>query len=78
MNTDHPQLAVAIKNTDVEDVTFRRLAYEVAFFEYAIGLAYLLDEKRQYFETNEPIYDIRMTVNRIATSAAAMYARRSE
>ena len=37
INLDHPQLVAAIGLGDSDDPVFRRLAYEVAFSEYAIA-----------------------------------------
>ena len=42
INLDHPQLVSAKGSSSTEDPTFRRLAYEVAFTEYAIAISYEL------------------------------------
>ena len=73
INLDHPQLKAAKSLGGVNEPTFRRLSYEVAFSEYALGLAYLMDDQGQYIDTFEPIRDIRETLNRISRSAARLY-----
>jgi hypothetical protein len=52
---------------------FRRLAYEVAFSEYAIALASELVNHGEYIDPSDPIVDIRETLNRVARQAAALY-----
>ena len=74
INLDHPQLAAARGLESVEDAAFRRLAYEVAFSEYAIALASELAARDEYLDPSDPIVDIRETLNRIARKAANLYA----
>lgn len=73
INLDHPQIAAAKKGRGAEDPTFRRLAYEVAFSEYAMALASELDNRGEYLDPSDPIFDIRDTINRIARQAASLY-----
>jgi hypothetical protein len=70
---DHPQIAAALQLTNTEDAVFRRLAYEVAFTEYAIALASELAGTGYFLDVMEPVTEIRETVNRLARSAAALY-----
>jgi hypothetical protein len=51
-----------------------RLAYEVAFSEYAIALSAELNDNDEYTDTSDPIVDIRETINRIARKAASLYS----
>jgi hypothetical protein len=74
INLDHPQIAAAKGMAGIEDPTFRRLAYEVAFSEYAIALASELAAKNWYMDPAYPITDIRDTLNRLARAAASLYA----
>jgi hypothetical protein len=74
INIDHPQLVAARGIGTTEDVTFRRLAYEVAFTEYAIALAYELALRGEFMDFDEPVGEIRDTVNRLATKGASLYA----
>lgn len=73
INLDHPQLAAALSSSGREDPKFRRLAYEVAFTEYSIALVHELDAAKYYFEVQEAIYDVRVTLNRVSRAAAALY-----
>ena len=75
VNLDHPQIAAALSIGGVDDVAFRRLAYEVAFSEYSIALASELAAENYYRDLTDPIFDIRETLNRISRSAAALYAK---
>jgi hypothetical protein len=74
VNLDHPQIAAAIQGRDPEDAVFRRLAYEVAFAEYAIAVASELDNRGEYIDASDPIVDIRETINRVARAAASLYS----
>lgn len=74
INLDHPQLAAAKGLDTIESPTFRRLAYEVAFAEYAVALASELAGRDEYIDPSDPIVDIRETMNRIARKAAGLYA----
>lgn len=77
INLDHPQLVAAVGLGSTEDPMFRRLTYEVAFSEYAIALASELENRGHYIDPSDPIVDIRLTLNRVARKAAAMYSEQS-
>jgi hypothetical protein len=78
LNLDHPQLAAAKGTGPTEDPNFRRLAYEVAFTEYAIALATELAQLDGYFyELTDPIFEIGDTLNRLARKGAHLYAAMS-
>jgi hypothetical protein len=74
VNLDHPQIDAALKGHGVEDPVFRRLAYEVAFSEYAIALAMELDHREEFIDPQDAIVEIRETIHRIARVAAPLYA----
>jgi histidine kinase/DNA gyrase B/HSP90-like ATPase len=74
INLEHPQLVAAIGVRDTDDPLFRRLAYEVAFSEYAIALASELEGRGHYIDPSDPIVDIRLTLNRLARKAALLYS----
>ncbi len=74
INLDHPQVAAAKGLGPVDQPTFRRLAYEIAFSEYAIALATELERQGEYFDLTDPIVDIRGTLNRLARRGAALYS----
>ncbi len=73
VNLEHPQITAALSVGGIEDAAFRRLAYEVAFSEYAIGLAVELARSGYFIDMRQPITEIRDTMNRLATRAAALY-----
>lgn len=73
INLDHPQLQKALASRSTEDVVFKRLAYEVAFTEYAIALSSELASQGAYLDPFDPISDIRETIHRIANRAAHLY-----
>lgn len=74
VNLDHPQIKAALGSGGSDDPIFRRLAYEVAFSEYAIALASEMAAVSYYLDVSEPIVDIRETLNRLARRAATLYA----
>jgi hypothetical protein len=73
VNLDHPQVAAARQLGSTDDPSFRRLAYEVAFAEYAIALASELAANNEYLDPSDPIVDIRECLNRLARKAAILY-----
>jgi anti-sigma regulatory factor (Ser/Thr protein kinase) len=75
INLDHPQIAAARSTGSIDDPTFRRLSYEVAFSEYAIAFASERAGCNFYIDVTEPIYDIRDTLNRLSRSAAGLYSK---
>lgn len=74
VNLDFPQIAVARRSHGTENAIFKRLAYEVAFSEYAVALAVELANRDEYIDPSDPIVDIRETLNRVARQAAELYA----
>lgn len=74
INLEHPQLLAAKGKRAVEDPVFRRLAYEVAFSEYAVALASELAARDEYIDPSDPIFDIRETLNRVARKGALLYS----
>ncbi len=74
INLEHPQIAAARQGREVEDPTFRRLVYEVAFFEYAVALSYELDNRGELIDPSEAIFEVRDAVNRVARQGAQLYA----
>jgi hypothetical protein len=75
INLEHPQFAAAQSLGSIEDVSFRRLAYEVAFAEYAIALSVEKSAQGEFLEPGEVFYDIRETLNRVARKGAALYSK---
>lgn len=74
INLDHAQVAAAKGSVGIDDIGFKRLSYEIAFVEYAIALAQELAARQEYIDLTDPIYDIRETINRVATKSAMLYS----
>lgn len=75
VNLDHPQVRAALGTDNVTDPTFRRLAYEVAFTEYAVAIHMEMALNDQYIDMTDPIVDIQDTIDRISRRTAALYER---
>lgn len=74
INLEHPQLVSARGGGGIDEPMFRKLAYEVAFTEYAIALSSELAQRGEYLDPSDPIYEIRETVNRLARRGASLYS----
>ena len=73
INLDHQLVAAALGEGSVEDTTFRRLSYEIAFSEYAMGLGYEVSQQDPNMAPDDLLYEVRSTLNRISTAAVALY-----
>jgi hypothetical protein len=74
INLEHPQIAAALGGGGINDLNFRRLAYEVAFSEYSIALAQEKNALGEYGDDpSDAIWEIRNTLNRMARRAAELY-----
>jgi hypothetical protein len=73
INLDHALVAAALGDGNVEDTTFRRLSYEIAFSEYAMGLGYEISQQDPNIPADDLLYEVRSTLNRISTAAVALY-----
>ena len=75
INKDHPTVAAALGDGNVEDLGFRRLSYEIAFGEYSIALGYEMARYDPEIPADDLLYEVRTTLNRIARSSAALYKK---
>lgn len=73
INLDNPVLAAALGEGGVEEQTFRRLSYEVAFSEYSLALGYEMAKKDPDMPADDLLYEVRHSLNRISNAAAALY-----
>ena len=73
INLKHPLVMAALGDGHVEDTTFRRLSYEIAFSEYAMGLGYELSQQDPNMPPDDLLYEVRSTLNRISTAAVTLY-----
>jgi hypothetical protein len=75
VNLEHPQLAAALNVGGIDDVAFRRLAYEVAFAEYSIALSFEMANDGHFTDPQGAITSVREGINRMASLAAGtLYA----
>jgi len=74
INLQHPQVAAALGNATIDDPLFRRLAYEIAFFEYTVALAQEMIRAGACYDLTDPVVEIREAMNRLARKAASLYA----
>jgi hypothetical protein len=73
INLDHPLVSAALGEGKVEDTTFRRLSYEIAFSEYSMGLGYEISQQDPNIPADDLLYEVRSTLNRISTAAVSLY-----
>ena len=73
INLDHAVVKAALADGKVEDPTFRRLSYEIAFSEYAMALGYEEVMEDPNIPADDVLYQVRSSLNRIAAAAAALY-----
>jgi hypothetical protein len=74
INLDHPMVAAAKAATGINDVSFRRLAYEIAFTQYALALAREVYEKDPAITADDALYEVRDALRRVTAMAAPIYA----
>jgi hypothetical protein len=73
INLDHPVLAAALADGNVEDPSARRLSYEIAFSEYSMALGYELLKQDPNMPADDLLYEVRSSLNRVALAAAPLY-----
>ena len=73
INLDHPVVVAALGEGNVQDRSFQRLSYEIAFTEYAMALGYEDCQQDPNIPGDDLLYDLRTHLNRISTAAAPLY-----
>lgn len=73
INLDHPVVKAALGDGVVEEPAFRRLSYEIAFSEYAMGLGYEIFRQDVNIPADDLLYEVRSSLNRVAGAAAQLY-----
>jgi hypothetical protein len=73
INLDHVVVTAALGDGKVEDLTFRRLSYEIAFSEYAMALGYEICKQDPNIPADDILYEVRTSLNRISAAAASLY-----
>jgi len=74
INLDHPAVKNALRSGGIEEPNFKRLSYEIAFTEYSMALGYEMSERDPDIPGDDLLYEVRSTLNRVAASAADLYA----
>jgi hypothetical protein len=73
INLDHPMVEAAIGLGGVDDLTFRRLAYEIAFGQYALAVSQEFLKRDPDLTADDVLYEVRDTMRRITRRAANLY-----
>lgn len=73
INLDHPVLKNALIEGSIEDVSFKRLSYEIAFSEYAIAFGYEKAKQDPDMPSDDLLFEVRSTLNRVSARAASLY-----
>jgi hypothetical protein len=73
INLDHAVLKNALKEGNIEDASFKRLSYEIAFSEYAIAFGYEKAKQDPDMPSDDLLFEVRSTLNRVSSRAAALY-----
>jgi hypothetical protein len=66
INLDHPQIAVAARDSGIDSKQFRAITYEVAFVEYAIALGHEKLNHDEFYSGQDALWDIRNCINRVS------------
>lgn len=76
INLDHPAVknALTAASGSTQDLSFRRLSYELAFTEYSLALGYEWIKRDPGIPADDVLYDIRVALNRVSAAAADLYA----
>jgi len=74
INLDHPAVRNALAGGGLEDVSFRRLSYELAFTEYSLALGWEMAERDPDIPADDLLFEVRASLNRVAGAAASLYA----
>jgi hypothetical protein len=73
INLDHPVVDTSLQRNGPEDISFRRLAYEIAFTEYSMAVGYELIQQDPDMPADDLLYEVRSTLNRITRRASMLY-----
>jgi len=77
INLEHPRIAMEIKaastQSPVDDPNFLRMAYEIAFTEYAIVLAQELSAIQFFFDPQDALVELRQTIDDLSKSFATVW-----
>jgi hypothetical protein len=79
INLDHPQIAGAYLSSgnNTETRSFREISFEVAVVEYAMAIPYEKMDKDEFYDAEEALREMRVTVNRVTRRFAEALAEPS-
>ena len=79
INLEHPRVALELRGSSaqiaVDDPNFLRMAYEIAFTEYAIVLAQELGSEQYYIDAQDALVDVRQTLDDLSKAFASTWGR---
>ncbi len=73
INLDHPQMQAARRLGEQESAGFRQISYEVTFVEYALALGNEHLQRDALMAGEDALYEIRDTINRLASRLGAVF-----
>jgi hypothetical protein len=77
INLDHPRILIELKSahtqTPTEDPQFLRMAYEIAFTEYAIVLAQELSAVQFFYDPQDALVEVRQTLDDLSKVFASSW-----
>jgi hypothetical protein len=77
INLEHPRIAMELKcaqsQIPVDDPNFQRMAYEIAFTEYAIVLAQELSTVQYFFDPQDALVELRQTLDELSKAFATVW-----
>lgn len=74
INIDHPAVTAALGLNGVQDVAFQRLAYEIAFTQYALAVAREIYQTDPAITPDDVLFEVRDALRRITVASAPLYA----
>ena len=77
INLEHPRITIEIASSKarspVDDPNFLRMAYEIAFTEYAIVLAQELSNAQFFFDSQDALVEVRQTLDDLSKAFANVW-----
>ena len=73
INENFPSVAAALETSGTEDPMFKRLAYEIAFTEYAMAWGAEKIKQDPDIPSDDLRYEIRSTLQRVSRASAHLY-----
>jgi hypothetical protein len=81
INLEHPRIAMELKaasgHVPIDDPNFLRMAYEIAFTEYAIVLAQELSTIQFFLDPQDALVELRQTIDELSKAFATSWPQRA-